>query len=91
MNSWLPKISLLALIIILPISFYIMYNGIGLIEGLDFGPGNYYYTDIPGWENIFFGKNNARIGTDHPLLFFTLFFGWGFICYKFLSWLDRKN
>ena len=25
----------------------------GLLPGLDFGPGQYYYTDIPNWERYF--------------------------------------
>ncbi len=29
-----------------------------LIPGLDFGCGQYYYTDIPGWERYF--SNDAR-------------------------------
>ena len=34
-------------------AFYMMYHGMGLLEGFDFGAGQYYYTDIPGWQKYF--------------------------------------
>lgn|SRR5690554_4296972 len=93
-NSTIRKLNILS-ILVLSIVFisaiYIMHNNLGLIEGLDFGPGQYYYTDIPGYEKIFFGPNSINIGTDHPLLFFGVFFLWGFLCFKFLTWSESKS
>ena len=34
------------------IAIYLMSQDAGLIDGT-FGPGSYYYSDIPGWEKIF--------------------------------------
>ncbi|MFZ5943851.1 MAG: hypothetical protein ACOYVD_07055 [Bacillota bacterium] len=82
--------SVLVIVLVIATAIFIMQNGLGLIEGLDFGPGQYYYTDIPGWEKIFFGEKSINIGTDNPLLFFGIFFIWGFACYKFLVWIDKK-
>ncbi|MCQ2070685.1 MAG: hypothetical protein MJZ68_06115 [archaeon] len=31
---------------------YIMVNGIGLVDGLDFGAGAYYYADIPEFDKL---------------------------------------
>ncbi|NLT94768.1 MAG: hypothetical protein GXW85_04420, partial [Clostridia bacterium] len=80
-------LSILVLSIVFIIALYIMNNDLGLIEGLNFGPGQYYYTDIPGYEKIFFGPNTINIGTDHPFFFFGAFFLWVFICFKFLAWM----
>ena len=35
------------------VAFYMMINHMGQVPGLDFGPGQYYYTDIPGWQKYF--------------------------------------
>jgi len=87
----LNVLSILVLSVVLITAIYIMNNGLGLIEGLDFGPGQYYYTDIPGWQEIFFGEKSITIGTNHPILFFGAFFLWGFACFKFLTWIERKK
>ncbi|MFZ7103137.1 MAG: hypothetical protein ACOWWO_10865 [Peptococcaceae bacterium] len=83
-------LSLFILVSVIMIAIYIMHNSLGLIPGLDFGPGQYYYTDLPDWQERFFGKSSITIGTNHPVLFFTTFFIWGFICFKFLKWVDNK-
>lgn len=79
------KLSLIVMFAAIIIAGYIMKNGLGLIEGLDFGPGQYYYTDLPGWDKIFFGEKSINIGTRHPLLFFAFFFSWGYFCFKVLQ------
>lgn len=93
-NSTIHKLNILSILvlsIVIIIALYIMRNGLGLIEGLEFGPGQYYYTDIPGYEKIFFGPNSINIGTNHPVLFYGAFFLWGFACFKFLTWIETKN
>jgi len=87
----LNKLSFIIVLATILISFYIMVNGLGHIEGLDTGAGYYYYTDIPGWEKMFFGEDSIKLGTNYPILFYILFFGWGLLCYKFLKWLDQKK
>lgn len=69
---------------------YIMKNGLGLIEGMDWGPGAYYYTDIPGWEKIFLSGEHITFNTTHPLLFVALFIAWGGLMWKVWQWLDKK-
>ena len=32
------------------VAIYMMYHNMGQVPGIDFGPGQYYYTDIPGWQ-----------------------------------------
>ena len=41
------KITYATLVAALAASVYVMVRHLGLIEGLDFGCGQYYYTDIP--------------------------------------------
>lgn len=54
----LNRISITILLVIVVIAIFVMANGIGT-EGKDYGPGAYYYTDIPGWEEIFYpGQSN---------------------------------
>lgn len=86
----LTMVSLGILSIAIIALFYIIHNNLGLISGLDFGPGQYYYTDLPDWQERFFGKNSITMGTKHPLLFFIGFFIWGFICYKLLKWTENN-
>ena len=31
-------------------TIYIMINGLGLVDSLDFGAGAYYYADIPDFQ-----------------------------------------
>ncbi|MDA3734124.1 hypothetical protein PBV87_21855 [Niameybacter massiliensis] len=84
----LNYIALGIFIIIIGCAIYIMQNDIGLIEGLNFGPGSYYYSDIPGWEKYFF--NHRFVQNLNPLLIIGLFCGWGFICWKAWVYLDTK-
>ena len=81
------KISIFVFIIVCAINIYIMKNDIGLIQGLNFGPGQYYYTDIPNWQRYFvyehFHSNVSMI------LLIILFFIWGYAMYRLWSFLDR--
>ena len=65
-----------------------MANNMGQAPGIDFGPGQYYYTDIPGWQKYFLPDHY-----DNPVplsILITLFFAWGFLMYRLWSYLDRK-
>ena len=86
----LNRFSIIIVAVAICIGIYIAANGIGLIPGLNFGPGSYYYTDIPNWQNIFLGQNSINLGVSHTWMAFAFFFAWGFICFKALQWLDQK-
>ncbi len=75
-------ISLIALV-------YIMANGLGLQEELDFGAGAYYYADIPDFEKYL--AWDAFSTTLPYLLYLAIFFVWGFIVYKFWVWVDKRK
>lgn len=63
-------------------------NHYGYIDGLDFGCGQYYYTDIPNWQKYF---SRDYFTSNHPfILFISLFFIWGFLMVKLWIWIDKR-
>lgn len=61
----------------------------GLIDGLDFGCGQYYYTDIPDWQKYFSGDG---VGGSVPFwVCFLLFALWGCLVYLAWVWIDRNG
>lgn len=61
----------------------------GLIPGLDFGSGQYYYTDIPGWERYF--SVRGIVDVTPRVVYYVLFAVWGVFMYKLWAWLDRRS
>lgn len=88
--KYMARIVQVFCVVMIATVIYIMYNGIGTIEGLNFGPGAYYYTDIPGWEKIFLSPDGIRFNSRHPIIFATIFVGWSIVCWKLWVWLDKK-
>lgn len=70
------------------IAIYIMAGNIGQVPGIDFGPGQYYYTDIPGWQKYFLPNPYSN---QVPLsILILLFFAWGLLMYRLWTYLDKK-
>lgn len=67
---------------------YMMSRNMGQVPGIDFGPGQYYYTDIPGWQKYFL--INAYDNQVPVWVLMGLFFAWGYVMYRFWCFLDRK-
>ena len=70
------------------VALYIMLTGRGLVDGLDFGAGAYYYADIPDFEK--FEKLvsfKSGFGMGFHIILFLL---WGFLMYRLWVWIDRK-
>ena len=68
-------------------AFYMMVNHMGQVPGLDFGPGQYYYTDIPGWQKYFVPD---YYDNQVPLwVLITLFFAWGFLMYRLWTFVEE--
>ncbi len=73
---------------VLGLAVYIMFNGLGLIEGLDFGAGAYYYADIP---EFFKYVNGDHFKSAFPMwIHVALFLVWGYLMYRLWCWLDKK-
>jgi hypothetical protein len=76
------------ILIILILVIYIMANGLGLVNGLDFGAGAYYYADIPEFAKY---VNANHFTSGFPMwIHIMLFLIWGAIMYRLWTWLDKK-
>lgn len=86
----ISKILLTGVIFItLVIAAYIMVNHMGLIDGLDFGAGAYYYADMPGFEKLVDGSHYT---SQTPMwVLILLFLAWGAVMYRLWSWIERKT
>lgn len=73
----------------LVIAIYLASQNAGLIDGT-FGPGSYYYSDIPGWEKIFLSESTWHLGFDNPVAAYSFFVIWGLLSFTAWRWLDKK-
>ena len=81
-------IGILLLAAVLLTALYIMANGLGLVEGMDFGAGAYFYADIPNFEKY---VNGDHFHSQTPMwVLILLFLLWGGIMYRFWTWIDKK-
>ncbi len=70
-------------------SCWMMFRHMGLIDGLDFGCGQYYYTDIPDWQR-WFSVEDFKDGIPR-WVYYALFFAWGWAMYRLWAWLDSRR
>lgn len=66
------------------IAVYIMANGLGLVDGLGFGAGAYFYADIPDYEKV--DADGSFTSKVPRWVHFVLFFVWGALMF----WLWNK-
>ena len=79
----------LTLVLSVVLAVYIMVNHMGLVDGLDFGAGAYYYADIPEFDR--YARDDVY---ESPVSMWTvtaLFLAWGAAMYRLLLWSDRKE
>lgn len=88
-NIIYKSVTVIMAVAVLAAAAYIMINGLGLVEGYDFGLGAYYYVDIPDFEKILPGDvYEARI----PLwVHIVLFFAWGWLMWRLWLWIDSRS
>lgn len=68
-------------------ALYIMANGLGLQDSLDFGAGAYYYADIPEFDKY---TQSTNFAAKLPFwVYVVLFLAWGALMYKAWKWLDK--
>lgn len=82
------KACLVLLILTVGFGIYAMKHHLGFIDGLNFGAGQYYYTDIPGWQK-YFTETHYQSPVSMWILI-VLFFAWGALMFKAWTWLERK-
>ena len=74
-------------VITIVVALYIMFHGLGLVEGLDFGAGSYYYADIPDFEKY---VDPDAYRSHLPLwLAIVLFLAWGWLMFQLWKWVDK--
>lgn len=87
-QTLLTIIKLAAAIVILGTTVYIMVNHLGLVDGLDFGAGAYYYADIPQFEKF---VNGSHYHSQTPMwVLIVLFLIWGYAMYRLWTWLEKR-
>lgn len=68
---------------------WIMAKGFGLVDGLEFGSGSYYYADIPEYDKY---MHDGAFYTSLPFwIYVLLFILWGVVMYWLWVWLERRN
>ena len=80
-------ITVILAVVICIAAVYIMANGLGLVKGLDFGAGAYYYADIPGFDKyVWDDAYDSQLPTWLAIVLFLL---WGALMYALWKWVDR--
>ena len=76
-------------VVTLLLAVYIMINGLGLVDSLDFGAGSYYYADIPEFQKY---VRDDAYDSGLPLwLAIILFLVWGALMYLVWVYIDRRK
>ena len=76
-------------VVTLLLAVYIMINGLGLVDSLDFGAGSYYYADIPEFQKY---VRDDAYDSGLPLwLAIILFLVWGALMYLLWVYIDRRK
>ena len=70
------KIICCIMVVAVLVAIWLMCGQYGLIPGLDFGCGQYYYTDIPDWQKYFSVK--GIVDNCPRWVYFVLYFLWGY-------------
>lgn len=61
----------------------------GRIPGLDFGPGQYYYTDIPDWPRYF--SVPGVVDATPAWVYYALFAAWAYLAYRLWRLVARRT
>lgn len=79
----------LTLFLSVVLAAYIMVNHMGLVDGLDFGAGAYYYADIPEFDR--YVRDDVY---ESPVSMWTLmviFLIWGAAMYRLWVYIDSRK
>lgn len=69
-------------------AIYIMFKGLGLQKGLDFGAGAYYYADIPEFQE--YTEKTHFVAKLPYWVYVSLFLAWGALMYWLWKYIDKK-
>ena len=85
----MKKIALVIVITVFLAACYVIIFDPAGFRDEPYGAGDYYYTDVEGFGEIFFDENSG-VSTNHPVLFVVLFIAWGAICWYLLKIIEKK-
>ena len=71
------------------VAVYIMFNGLGLVDGLDFGAGAYFYADIPDYEKV--DADGCFVSRVPRWVHFVLFFIWGALMFWLWNRIENQS
>lgn len=87
-KHWKGAVLFVVLASVVVTAVYIMANGLGLSDSLDFGAGAYYYADIPAFQR--FVNGDAYTSQTPMWVLILLFLAWGALMYRLWVWADKK-
>lgn len=87
-KHWKGAVLFVVIAAVLMTAVYIMANGLGLSDSLDFGAGAYYYADIPAFQR--FVNGDAYTSQTPMWVLILLFLAWGVLMYRLWVWADQK-
>lgn len=67
----------------------IMFTESGLSKKLDYGAGAYYYTDIPGFEQMFYTA--SYVSGNENIYLWILFVLWGVLMIGLFNLINKKS
>ena len=70
------------------VAVYIMANGLGLVDDLDFGAGAYFYADIPDYEKV--DADGCFVSKVPRWVHFVLFFVWGALMFRLWNKIENR-
>ena len=71
------------------VAVYIMANGLGLVDSLDFGAGAYFYADIPDYEKV--DADGCFVSKVPRWVHFVLFFLWGALMFWLWNRVENQS
>lgn len=84
-------ITIVMVVITLFSAGYIMAKRLGVVDGYDFGAGAYYYADIPVDEYSEIAPDGDMAGSVPKWVYYILFFAWGWLMWRLLVWIEKRN
>ena len=89
-NHRIFKVATTVLVVVtILVAVYIMANGLGLVDGLDFGAGAYFYADIPDYEKV--DADGCFVSRVPRWVHFVLFFIWGALMFWLWNRIENQS
>lgn len=88
LSTYVEKFNYLIMLLAIGTSMYLVIGDNGNIGHMVSGAGDYYYTDIPGFDQVF-AKGKVMTGTKHPVAFSFIFIAWGIVSWKMITRIER--